>query len=192
MLKPSAWISLPLVLIGCVSFPVADVRHAHADVDLVDGASVVPAGAEDDYLKQKAGYSHIERGNRVVLLIRDSDAKPEWMDSGSGEFLLVEMPAMSHGGYWKIGEESRVWYWGGSAWGFWNVSGIEGMVSASRSRGTSWSIRVDLTGLRMEGGRRVADPHGGDCMSLRHTFQATPIAFDEFRKKYPPVTGWTK
>ncbi len=183
---------MPLVLIGCSSFPVADVRHAHADVDLVEGAAVVAVKEEDDYLKQKAGYSHIERGHRVVLLVRDSDAKPGWMDSGSGEFLLVEVPVLRDGGTWKIGEEGRVWFWGGSAWGFWNVSGIQGVVATSASRGSSWAIRVDLTGVRLEGGRQLADPHGGDCISLRYTFQATPIAFEKFSQKYPPVTGWTK
>ena len=128
----------------------------------------------------------------MVLLLRDSDAKPGWMDSESGEFLLVEVPALSDGGSWKIGGESRVWYWGGSALRFWNVRGIQGVVATSASRGSSWAIRANLTGVRLEGGRQVADPHGGDCISLRHTFVTTPTSFEEFRQKYPPVTGWTK
>jgi hypothetical protein len=130
--------------------PWADVRHSHAEVDVIQGATVVTGGPQDDALKQNAGYSHIEKGNHLVLLVRDSDAKPGWMDSGSGEFLLVEIPESQEGRTWTIGEEARVWFWGGSAWSFWSARGISGTLRAKSIGENGCDIRVALDCERKE------------------------------------------
>ena len=179
--------ALWVVLSGCSSFPVADVRHSHAKVTLVSGARVVDvsaAGGASDYLKQVTGFSHLAAGDRFVLVVQDSDSKPGWTDSGTGEDLVVEIPAMRDRAEWTVAAESRVWFWKVSAWGFWAVEHVRGTTSVRRQSASTWALHVDISGSWQ--------PDVGERLEVRldHTFVGTPIPFDEFRRQSPPPTSW--
>ncbi len=177
------------LLSGCSSFPVADVRHSHADLTFVSGAQAVDvtaAGGATNYLKGLTGFSHLAPGDRCVLVVQDSDSKPGWTDSGTGESLVVEFPASGVRMEWTIGAQSRVWFWKTSAWGFWAVENIRGTVSMRRRDDSSWALHVGLSGSWQ--------PDIGDRLDVRvdHTFVGAPIPFDEFKRRFPPVTSWTR
>jgi len=177
-------------LLSCTGIPSADVRHSHVEIDLVDGATVVPAGPSDAWYEREIGYSHIAKGDRVVLLARDSDADLRYTDTGSAEFLLVDLPALREGAVWEIGKETWVWFWRGSAWGNWAVRELRGTVFVERRPRNSWAVNVNLSGLRVE----VAGGLGTTPEDIRlvHSFVAARMPYDEFRRRYPPVTSWTR
>jgi hypothetical protein len=173
---------------GCSSFPVADVRHSHAEVFLVSGAQAIDTAAAGDnagYVQKKTGFSHVTTGNRLVLVVQDSDSKPGWLDSGTAEVLVVEIPGLIDGARWAIGKESRAWHWKGSSWGLWPVGDLNGVVYLSRKGDAAPDLRIEAEGtINYE--REV------ERVRLRHTFSASPIAFEEFRRRYPPQTTWTR
>ena len=179
-------VAIALLASGCSSFPVADVRHSHATVVLVSGARAIPAESGGDvsgYMAQKTGFSHIIAGDRVVLVAMDSDARPDWIDSGTGEDLVVELPTLSNGTQCAVGQGSRIWFWRMSAWGIYPIEDVRGCISVRERGASTWAIDVEVTGVLREA-HVVAQ--------LRHTFTLTPISFEDFKRRYPPQTGWTR
>jgi hypothetical protein len=181
-------LTLALFLLGCSSFPVADVRHPHATVLLISSARVVDAEDADDprdYGAKRTGFSHIAGGDRAVLVALDTDSRPGWTDSGTGEDLIVELQSLRDGSRSTVGQGSRVWLWRTNAWGIYVVQDLRGSIAVGNRGASSWTIDVDLTGtLREEQLRGV--------VVLRHTFSATEVSFDEFKRRFPPATGWTR
>lgn len=169
-------------LVGCAHFEAASVRHSHADRVLIQGASVAPWDETAHPLKRHTGLSRIDRGDRVVLLVQDSDDRPGWSDSGSSEGLVVEVPSLRRRTSWKIGSGgAHVWMWHHSAWVIWQADGTEGTVETDTVDGYVWSVRVDLH-ARWAGARTSED-----AVNLHHDFTLLPVSYGEFQRS---DAGW--
>jgi hypothetical protein len=165
-------------LLGCSSFPSADVRHAHAQRGIVSGARVeVPAAVD----RSPYELPVISKGDRAVLVVTDSDAKPGWLDSGTAEWLLIEVPTLKPGS-WSIGKDGAIaWYGRGSGWGQESAEEVRGTVEVQP--GQSWIFDVRLQGRWRELNGRYTP------IDLRHRFVARAVAFDEFAKR---DSMWTR
>lgn len=165
-------------LFSSCSFPSANVRHEHAERWFVTGAEVE--------LKQDSLFNvfNIKQGNYSVLIVRDSDSRKGWTDSGTNETLVIEIPASGQEGEWQVGDGgARVWSRRGSAWGEGEVKAIDGWVRAHRTGGGLWSIRVEISGT-LEWNRTESR-----ATSVRHTFVVKAVPFERFSSDLP---AWTE
>jgi len=171
-----AVIVLTATLLGCADFSPGRHLHEHEET-LVEGAAVMEGDGKGGLAEAVKGI-RIGAGERVVLLVEDSRSRPGWTDSGSGEDLVVELPALRRGVTWRIKPDgARVWMRFGSAWESRHAEGVEGTVRTDTSDGYIWSVRLDLRG-RWEGFVRSEK-----AFDLRREFTLLPMKFEEFRKR---------
>lgn len=181
-MKLLAGIGVLASLVGCAHFEAASVRHSHAQSVLVQGASVAPWNETAHPLKRHTGLSKIVPGDRVVLLVQESDNRPGWTDSGSSEGLVIELPALERRTSWRLGPEgARAWMWYLSAWEILQAQGVEGAVETDTVDGHVWSVRVDLHARWA--GARISD----ETLELRHDFTLLPVSYEEFQRS---DAGW--
>ncbi len=161
-------------LLGCADFSPG--RHVHEET-LVEGAAVTEGEGKGGLAEAVKGI-RIVAGERVILLVEDSHSRPGWTDSGSGEDLVVELPALRRGATWRIGPDgAHVWMRFTSAWESRHAEGVEGTVRTDTSDGYIWSVRVDLHG------RWGGFVHSEKAYGLRREFTLLPMLFEEFRRR---------
>jgi hypothetical protein len=73
------------------------------------------------------------------------------------------------------------------------ISGPQGIHNSFRTHrrgGDLWTVQVDLSGRRVE----VAGGLGTEPAEVRlhHAFAAAPVSYEDFKRRYPPVTSWTR
>lgn len=88
-----------LVLAGCADLRPGRYIHEHEETLVRDAA--VAEGDGKGGLAEAAEGIRIVAGERAVLLVEDSTGRPGWTDSGSGEVLVVELPAPRLGPAWR-------------------------------------------------------------------------------------------
>ncbi len=171
-----AAILLAASLVGCADISPGRYVHEH-DEALIQGAAVAQGDGKGGLAEAVKGI-RIVAGERVVLLVEDSRSRPGWTDSGSGEDLVIEVPALRRGATWRVGPDgARVWMSILGAWETGHAEGIDGTVRMDTSDGYIWSVRVELRG-RWDGSVRSEK-----TVDVRREFTLLPIEFEEFRKR---------